>query len=120
MNFYTFEYVQESFSTGGAGYIGSHTIVELSKAGYKPVILDDFRNSDESVLKGLRGIIGRDIELLKDDVSNTALIQSYLRKEAVCGIIHFAANKAVGESVEKPLLYYQNNDEALDTIKKAA
>lgn len=106
--------------TGGAGYIGSHTIVELSKSGYKPVILDDFRNSDESVLVGLRGIIGSDIELLKCDVSNTAFIQSYLRKEAVCGIIHFAANKAVGESVEKPLLYYQNNVEGLVSILKAA
>ena len=106
--------------TGGAGYIGSHTIVELSKSGYKPIILDDFRNSDESVLDGLRGIIGSDIELLKCDVSNTAFIQSYLRKEALCGIIHFAANKAVGESVEKPLLYYQNNVEGLVSILKAA
>ena len=105
--------------TGGAGYIGSHTIVELNKVGYEPVILDDFRNSKPSVIDGLQKILGKETELLNFDVCDTERIAQYLSKEEVCGIIHFAAYKAVGESVLNPLKYYQNNIEGLVSILKA-
>ena len=86
--------------TGGAGYIGSHTVVELFNAGYEPVLLDDFRNSNESVIDGLSNILGFRPELLRQDVCNTDYLRGYIKANEVCGIIHFAAYKAVGESVE--------------------
>lgn len=104
--------------TGGAGYIGSHTIVELSNAGYEPVILDDFRNSQESVLNGLYEILGKQPELLRCDVCNTDVVRDYILANEICGIIHFAAYKAVGESVEQPLNYYQNNVQGLVSVLK--
>ena len=104
--------------TGGAGYIGSHTVVELFNAGYEPIILDDFRNSDESVLKGISQIIGIKTELLKCDVCDTKKISKYIKENEICGLIHFAAYKAVGESVENPLHYYQNNIEGLVSVLK--
>ena len=104
--------------TGGAGYIGSHTVVELFNAGYEPVLIDDFRNSNESVLDGLHTILGKRPESLKQDVCNTDYIRGYIKENKVCGIIHFAAYKAVGESVQHPLNYYQNNIEGLKSILK--
>lgn len=104
--------------TGGAGYIGSHTVVELFNAGYEPVLLDDFRNSNESVLDGIHKIIGNKPVLLKQDVCDTDYLRGYIKDNTVCGIIHFAAYKAVGESVENPLSYYQNNIEGLVSILK--
>ena len=104
--------------TGGAGYIGSHTVVELFNAGYEPVLIDDFRNSNESVLDGLHTILGKRPELLKQDVCNTDYLRGYIKENKVCGIIHFAAYKAVGESVQHPLNYYQNNVEGLVSILK--
>ena len=104
--------------TGGAGYIGSHTVVELFNAGYEPVLLDDFRNSNESVLDGIHEIIGNRPVLLKQDVCDTDYLRGYIKDNTVCGIIHFAAYKAVGESVENPLSYYQNNIEGLVSILK--
>ena len=104
--------------TGGAGYIGSHTVVELFNAGYQPIILDDFRNSDESVLDGISQIIGSKPELLRGDVCDTNLLSKFIKENEICGIIHFAAYKAVGESVEKPLNYYQNNLEGLVAVLK--
>ena len=104
--------------TGGAGYIGSHTVVELFNAGYNPVLLDDFRNSNESVLDGIHKIIGNRPELLKRDVCDTEFLRTYIKQNKVCGIIHFAAYKAVGQSVETPLNYYQNNVEGLVSILK--
>lgn len=104
--------------TGGAGYIGSHTVVELFNAGYEPVLLDDFRNSNESVLDGIHKIIGKRPGLLKRDVCDTDFLRAYIKQNKVCGIIHFAAYKAVGQSVETPLNYYQNNVEGLVSILK--
>ena len=86
--------------TGGAGYIGSHTVVELSNAGYEPILLDDFRNSNESVLDGLSNILGKRPVILKQDVCDTDYLRGYIKDNEVCGIIHFAAYKAVGESVQ--------------------
>lgn len=95
--------------TGGAGFIGSHTCVELVAAGLEPVIVDDFRNSEERVLNGLEKIIGRVPKLYRVDCTDEKAMDKVLQAEAPDGVIHFAADKAVGESVEDPLKYYGNN-----------
>jgi len=103
--------------TGGAGYIGSHAVVELAQAGYEPVIVDDFSNSKESVLAGLRDILGRDVSCHHADCGSADALREVFRKEGnVQGVIHFAAFKAVGESVQKPLAYFQNNVGSLLTL----
>lgn len=96
--------------TGGAGYIGSHTVVALHKAGYEAVIVDNFSNSSKSVLEGLQKITGSQPTLYEIDCNNREAMQEVFRKEkGIEGVIHFAAFKAVGESVNEPLKYYQNN-----------
>lgn len=95
--------------TGGAGFIGSHTVVELVRAGYSPIIIDDLSNSDEAVLNGLKNIIGQDIPFYKEDCNNYDKLKEIAVKHNIEGIIHFAAYKAVGESVTEPLKYYRNN-----------
>ncbi|WP_276499522.1 UDP-glucose 4-epimerase GalE [Pontibacter litorisediminis] len=96
--------------TGGAGYIGSHTVVELVEAGYEPVIIDNFSNSEESALEGIAAILGRDIPCHRIDCTDTeALRQVFEQEQNIQGVIHFAAYKAVGESVAEPLKYYHNN-----------
>lgn len=95
--------------TGGAGFIGSHTVVSLVEAGFEPVIVDDLSNSLASVLNGLRTILGRDVPFYQADCNDRAAMQAIFEQEAITGVIHFAAYKAVGESVAKPLNYYQNN-----------
>lgn len=95
--------------TGGAGFIGSHTVVELVNAGFSPVIIDDLSNSSESVLLGLKKIIGFDVPFYKADCSDFEIVKSIVENHKIEGIIHFAAFKAVGESVENPLKYYKNN-----------
>ena len=103
--------------TGGAGYIGSHTVVELAQAGYEPIIIDDFSNSKESVLAGLRDILGREVKCHDIDCGNAdALRQVFEQEGDIQGVIHFAAFKAVGESVQKPLAYFQNNVGSLLTL----
>ena len=103
--------------TGGAGYIGSHAVVELAQAGYEPIIVDDFSNSKESVLAGLRDILGRDVPCHHVDCGNADTLREVFKKEGnVQGVIHFAAFKAVGESVQKPLAYFQNNVGSLLTL----
>ncbi len=105
--------------TGGAGYIGSHTVVELAQAGYEPVIIDNFSNSKESVLGGLRDILGRDVTCHHVDCGDAEAMRGVLRAEgSIQGVIHFAAFKAVGESVQKPLAYFQNNVGSLLTLLK--
>lgn len=94
--------------TGGAGYIGSHTFVELVKAGYTPVILDDFRNSNRIVIEGLRRITDTEPIIAEVDVCS-ADVRDLFKTYSFAGIIHFAAYKAVGESVKEPLKYYKNN-----------
>lgn len=95
--------------TGGAGFIGSHTVVELYNAGYSPVIIDDLSNSNISVLKGLKNILGFDVPFYQEDCNNFVVVSKIVKEHKIEGIIHFAAFKAVGESVAEPLKYYQNN-----------
>ena len=96
--------------TGGAGYIGSHTYVELCNAGYEAVIVDNFSNSDRKVLKSLEKITGKSVNVYDADCSNVSSLRDVFEKEGdIFGIIHFAAFKAVGESVRDPFKYYNNN-----------
>ena len=99
--------------TGGAGFIGSHTVVSLIEAGFEPVIVDDFSNSERSVLVGLHTILGRDVRCYPVDCNDAAEMESIFQKEKPIGVIHFAAYKAVGESVAQPLKYYRNNLDSL-------
>ncbi|HCM42949.1 MAG TPA: UDP-glucose 4-epimerase GalE [Candidatus Omnitrophica bacterium] len=96
--------------TGGAGYIGSHTVVELVRSGYVPVILDNFSNSEKFILARINKIAGRKISAYAGDCAQTSDVAKVFKKEGrFHGIIHFAALKAVEESVAEPLRYYRNN-----------
>lgn len=96
--------------TGGTGFIGSHTTVELQEAGYDVVIVDNLSNSKIEVLDGIEKITGKRPAFEQVDCCDfNALEAVFAKYPSICGIIHFAASKAVGESVEKPLLYYRNN-----------
>ncbi len=96
--------------TGGLGFIGSHTVVELQQEGYEVVIIDNCSNASEDVLEGITAITGKRPLFEKMDLRDKADVISFFdRHSDVAGVIHFAASKAVGESVEKPLLYYENN-----------
>jgi UDP-glucose 4-epimerase len=95
--------------TGGAGYIGSHTYVALLAAGFTPVILDNFSNSNPRVLERLQRITGQPVVCEEGDVADRARVVSLLRRHGIAGVVHFAADKAVGESVAQPLKYYRNN-----------
>ncbi|MDL2243591.1 UDP-glucose 4-epimerase GalE [Bacteroidales bacterium OttesenSCG-928-J19] len=96
--------------TGGAGYIGSHTVVELQNAGYEVIIVDDLSNSNERVIDGIEKITGIRPAMEVMDCTNFQGMKTIFDKyNNIQGIIHFAASKAVGESVQKPLLYYRNN-----------
>lgn len=102
--------------TGGAGFIGSHTVIELVNAGYEPIIIDNFDNSDKSVLKGIKKILKRPVKCYAKDCNDAKTLEQIFKKEDIKGVIHFAAYKAVGESVEKPLKYYENNVGSLVTL----
>lgn len=96
--------------TGGLGFIGSHTVVELQNEGFDVVVIDDLSNSSIEVLDGITAITGKKPEFEQIDLRDKAAVQAFFsRYNDVSGIIHFAASKAVGESVENPLLYYENN-----------
>ncbi|WP_242092721.1 UDP-glucose 4-epimerase GalE [Aestuariivivens sediminicola] len=96
--------------TGGLGFIGSHTVVELQNEGYEVVIIDDLSNSSINVLDGITSITGVKPIFEQIDLKEKDQVESFFKRHHdVKGIIHFAASKAVGESVEKPLLYYENN-----------
>jgi UDP-glucose 4-epimerase len=95
--------------TGGAGYIGSHTYVSLVEAGFTPVILDNFANSHPRVLERLEQITRARVICERGDVLDTPFVEQVLRRHGVRGVVHFAGDKAVGESVAKPLKYYHNN-----------
>jgi len=95
--------------TGGSGYIGSHTVVALAKAGFTPIIVDNFTNSRPDVLPRLQKMIGGPLTHYEVDCNNNDRLLEIMCTESVEGLIHFAALKAVGESVEEPLLYYRNN-----------
>jgi len=95
--------------SGGAGYIGSHTAVELIAAGYDAVIIDNLSNSEAEAVEGVRRITGVDVPFERVDTCDEAALRRVFEKYDFGSVIHFAAYKAVGESVEKPLLYYRNN-----------
>ncbi len=103
--------------TGGTGYIGSHTVVELQQAGYEVIIVDDLSNSDKSVLKKIEEISGCAPAFEEFSLADAEKTNNFFkRNQDIKAIIHFAASKAVGESVEKPLLYYRNNLQSLINI----
>ena len=95
--------------TGGLGFIGSHTVVELLKNNYQVVIIDNLSNSKIETLSNLKKITGEDITFYQDDVCNKDALRKIFKDNKIDGVIHFAGFKAVGESVEKPLKYYRNN-----------
>ena len=95
--------------TGGLGYIGSHTVVELINHGYQPVVIDDLSNSSKDVLGRLKEITNIDIPFYAADVRDTKSVSEILNRHEIHAVIHFAAFKAVGESVQEPLKYYANN-----------
>ena len=100
--------------TGGLGFIGSHTVVELQNEGFDVVVIDDLSNSSIEVLGGIQSITGKKFDFEQIDLRDKAAVKDFFAKYSdVSGIIHFAASKAVGESVENPLLYYENNIGAL-------
>ncbi|MEM0541367.1 UDP-glucose 4-epimerase GalE [Flavobacterium sp. j3] len=100
--------------TGGLGFIGSHTVVELHNAGFEAIIIDNLSNSSIDVLDGIYRIIGKKPIFENLDLRDKSSVQNFFAKYTdVVGVIHFAASKAVGESVENPLLYYENNINAL-------
>lgn len=101
---------QKILVTGGAGYIGSHTVVELQNAGYEVIVIDDLSNSTADSIDGIEKITGIRPAFEKLDCNDEVGLRKVFEKYSpISGIIHFAASKAVGESVEKPLLYYKNN-----------
>lgn len=96
--------------TGGIGFIGSHTVVELYEAGYEPIIIDNLSNSKIGILKSIEKIIKKSVKFYEIDCLDIAALRNIFRIEKnIDGVIHFAANKAVGESVIDPLKYYHNN-----------
>lgn len=95
--------------TGGLGFIGSHTVVELQKEGYEVIIIDDLSNTRLEVLDGITEITTIRPEFVKLDLKEKEAVASFFKEHKIDGVIHFAASKAVGESVENPLKYYENN-----------
>jgi len=95
--------------TGGAGYIGSHTCIELLEAGYTPIVLDNLSNSSTIALDRVETITGEKIPFIKGDVRDSAILDAVFNEHDIYGVIHFAGLKAVGESVAQPFRYYDNN-----------
>lgn len=106
--------------TGGTGFIGSHTAVELFNAGYEVILLDDFSNSSRKILTQLKTITGQEPEFVELDLCDEAKLNAFVEQHPeITGVIHFAAFKAVGESVQQPLKYYRNNFYSLINIINA-
>ena len=102
--------------TGGLGFIGSHTVVCLHEAGFEPIIIDNLSNSEASAMDGIEKLIGYKPIWANIDVNDKAALGNLIKEHQPQGVIHFAAFKAVGESVEKPLTYYRNNVGGLITL----
>jgi UDP-glucose 4-epimerase len=102
--------------TGGLGYIGSHTVVELQSAGYDVVVIDNLDNSTEEVKERIVSISGRSIDLVIGDVNDQTIMNRIFKEHDFYGVVHFAAYKAVGESVDNPIKYYENNVSGLITL----
>lgn len=95
--------------TGGAGYIGTHTLIELDKAGHTSIVIDNFVNSSLEAIHRVEKIINKAIKLYNGDVCNKDILENVFNENKIDAVIHFAGLKSVGESVDKPLEYYQNN-----------
>ncbi len=95
--------------TGGAGYIGTHTAVEVLQAGYDIVIVDDFSNSKPNAIENIKKIVGRNFKFYEGNICDKNLLTKVFKENNIDAVIHFAGYKAVGESVAKPLMYYRNN-----------
>ena len=95
--------------TGGTGFIGSHTSVALLEAGHNVLILDNLSNSNVAVIERIKQICGREPGFIEGDIRDKALLKQLFEAHQVTSVIHFAGLKAVGESVEQPLAYYENN-----------
>ncbi len=95
--------------TGGAGYIGSHTCVEMLNAGYDVIVIDNLDNSNEESLKRVKKITGKEVKFYRDDVRDKAALRKIFTENKIDAVIHFAGLKAVGESVREPVMYYDNN-----------
>lgn len=110
--------------TGGAGYIGSHTAVELLNAGFNVIIADNYSNSSPEVIRRIELITGKAVTAYKVDITDKKALESVFEKHKIEGVIHFAGLKAVGESVRVPLRYYRNNIDCtltlLETMEKSA
>lgn len=102
--------------TGGAGYIGSHTVIELINAGFEPIIIDDFRNSDEKTINRIEAIVNQKVIYYSIDINDFEALTNVCKKHKIDGVIHFAAYKAVGESVNFPLKYYSNNIQVMVNV----
>ena len=102
--------------TGGAGYIGSHTCVELLNAGYDVVVVDNYVNSQPEALRRVETITGKKVTAYEADVCDKAAMDAIFAKEKIEAVIHFAGLKAVGESVAEPLMYYRNNLDSTLTL----
>ena len=105
--------------TGGAGYIGSHTCVEMIKSGYDVVVVDNLSNSKLESLKRVEKIVGKKIKFYEADVCDEAALDKIFNENKIECVIHFAGLKAVGESCEKPLEYYNNNIVMLHSFDKS-
>lgn len=102
--------------TGGCGYIGSHTIVELLNNGYNVISIDDFSNSKPNVLDKIKKITGKDIKFYELNICDKEKLRQVFEQNQIDAVIHFAGYKAVGESVKKPLMYYRNNLDSTLTL----
>ncbi len=102
--------------TGGCGYIGSHTCVELLDAGYEVVIVDNLSNSKKDVVKKIEKITGKEVTFYEKDVCDKKALEKIFEEQKIDAVIHFAGFKAVGESVNKPLMYYRNNLDSTLTL----
>lgn len=102
--------------TGGTGFIGSHTVVELLNENYEVVVIDNFSNSKPDVVDKIKTITNKDFKFYEGDVCNKKILQSIFKENKIDAVIHFAGFKAVGESVQKPLMYYRNNLDSTLTL----
>jgi UDP-glucose 4-epimerase len=102
--------------TGGAGYIGSHTVILLIEAGYKVVVFDNFCNASKESIRRVEKLVNQPIEVIEGDIRSRANLQELFNQHKIDTVIHFAGLKAVGESVEKPLKYYDNNVNGTATL----
>ena len=105
--------------TGGAGYIGSHTAVELIQQGFEVILVDDLSRSELRIIEGVEKITNQRVSFRQGDCSNSAFLDSVFETNQIDSVIHFAAYKSVNESVQQPLLYYQNNVGSMTTLLKA-